>query len=81
MNVNDFSNFDKANSKLLTTHQLLERARHLQDVLRPEVQSIFKRKQRSRTTAVNAKLRQTKPIPTGSLVMLKDPTRSNKHEP
>ena len=81
MNVNDFSNFDKANSKLLTTHQLLERARHLQDVLRPEVQSIFRRKQRSRTTAVNAKLRQTKPLPTGSLVMLKDPTRSSKHEP
>jgi hypothetical protein len=81
MNVNSFANYDRANSKLLTEHQLLERASVIQDLVRPEVQSTFAAKQKSRTQAVNAKLRQTKPIPVGGLVMLKDPTRSTKHQP
>jgi transposase InsO family protein len=81
MNINAFANYSKATSKLLSTHQLLERAKIIQDVLRPTVQSVFRKKQVARTASANSSLRLTKPVPVGTLVMLKDPTRTSKHQP
>lgn len=81
MNVNAFANYDRATSKLLTTHQLLERAKLMQDLVRPEALQVFRARQAKRTKQVNDKLVIAKPIPTGALVMLKDPTRSTKHDP
>ena len=81
LNVNAFANYDRATSKLLTTHQLLERAKIMQEIVRPEAHAVCKAKQAKRTKKANEKLILARPIPTGALVMLKDPTRSSKHDP
>ena len=81
MNVNSFANYDKANSKLLTTTQLMGRAKVIQDLIRPAVQGLFKNAQQKRTNKANSSIRQTKPIKMGTLVMLKDNTKTSKHEP
>lgn len=81
VNINAFANYDRSASRLLTTHQLLERWRVVQNLIRPQASINFKGKQSKRVASANAKLRQTKPIPVSAMVMLKDPTRSTKHDP
>jgi hypothetical protein len=81
MNVNAFANYSRSNSRLLTNHQLMERAKIIADLVRPEAQAVFRAKQAKRTRQINEKLILSRPIPTGALVMLKDPTRSTKHDP
>ena len=41
VNVNAFANYDKATSQLLTEHQLLERAKVFNDLIRPAVAEVF----------------------------------------
>lgn len=81
MDVNQFANYDKAHSKLLTEHALIERAKVINELIRPTSQTVFLGAQKRRTDNVNRKIRATPPIAVGSLVMLKDPTRSSKHQP
>ena len=81
MNIASFANYDRANSKLLTTYQLLERAKVMQDVIRPAALKNFKKAQKKRTDAANKRLRLTDAIEPSTLVMLKDITRSTKHQP
>ena len=73
MDVNAFANYDRVNSKLLTENQLIERAKVIAE--------IFRAAQKKRTDAVNAKLRLTENVTVGSLVMLRDPTRTSKNQP
>lgn len=72
LNVNAFANYDQATSKLLTTHQLIERAKVISSLVRPTAASVFKSAQKRRTAKANDTLRQ--PLPVGTLIMLKDPT-------
>ena len=81
MNIGDFSNFDSASSTMLSDTELSERAAFLNDVLRPEASSNFRRKQKKKAAAASRRQRQVKPLPIGTLVMLNDPTRASKHEP
>lgn len=81
MNVNAFANYDKSNSRLLTVHQLLERQKVMVDLVRPAAASTFKTAQKKRTQRANSKRQIVPPVAVGSLVMLKDPTRSSKHQP
>jgi hypothetical protein len=81
MDINDFANYDKATSRLLTEHQLLERAKIINGLIRPTVHTLFMGAQKRRTAAANKRIRKTTAITTGTLVMLKDPTRSTKHDP
>ena len=81
MDTNAFANYDQATSKLLTAAQLIERQKVITKLVRPTANSNFKKAQQKRTDKVNSKLRQTEPIAVGSLVMLKDPTRTSKHQP
>ena len=81
MNIGDFSNYDAASSTMLSDTELSERAVFLNDVLRPEALSVFRRKQKKKAAATTRRQRQVKPLPTGTLVMLTDPTRSSKHDP
>ena len=81
VDINAFANYDKATAKLLTHQQLTERHCHIADLIRPGAAAHFRKAQQARTDAANARLRLTSNIPTGTMVMLKDPTRSSKHEP
>ena len=48
MNIGDFSNYDLASSSMLSDSELSERATFLNDVLRPESLSVFRRKQKKK---------------------------------
>ena len=81
MNVGDFANFDRSTSRLFSDDELAERATFLNDVLRPEAHSRFRKEQSKRAAARTRQKRQVKPLPIGTMVMLNDPTRENKHQP
>jgi hypothetical protein len=66
---------------LLLEHQLLERAKVITDLVRPAVSEVFGAAQRKRTNAANKRQRNTTNLSVGTLVMLRDPTRSTKHQP
>ena len=78
-----FANYDRATSQLLTEKQLEERGNYIEQLIRPEISKVFyNTSTRSRcASAINAKRNLTPPIPVGRQVMVKDPTRSNKHQP
>ena len=83
-NVNAFANYDRANSKLLTVHELIKRQQFLADLVRPAAADNFRKKQQIRTDAVDAKLKKSRqlspPIHIGTLVMVKNILRSSKQE-
>ena len=81
MDINAFANYDKATSKLLTVHQLMQRQKIIGDLVRPTANSNFKAAQTKRTASANKRIRQTPPLQVGTLVMLKDPTRTTKNQP
>ena len=82
MNVNAFANYDRATSKLLTVHQLLERNKVIQELVRPTVNGKFRTAQKKRTEKANSRTHNFKDnLKPGTLVMVKDPTRSTKHQP
>ena len=81
LDVNAFADYDRATSKLLTINELQKRQAIVSSLIRPTANNNFRNAQKKRTDAVNSKIRKTPPIPVGSLVMLKDPTRTNKHQP
>jgi hypothetical protein len=79
--VTAFANYDRAESKLLTEPQLLERSAVLNRIVRPESALTFTNSQNRRVARVNARQNITPPIAVGKQVMVKDPTRSSKHQP
>jgi hypothetical protein len=81
MNINAFANYNRANSKLLTENQLLERIKVIEELARPESVEVFRQAQKKRTAAANKAQRNTASLAVGTLVMLKDPTRTNEHQP
>jgi hypothetical protein len=81
MNINDFGDYSKSESKLYDEDALYKRLQVIQNVVRPEVNKIYQKTQEKRTKRSNAKKRLTAPIPIGAQVMVRDPTKSTKHQP
>ena len=79
---NSFADYSRSEMRLLSEIELTQRAGQVRDVVFPELASaVQQRQQRARDRLDNSRRVVTRVFPPGSSVMVKDVTRSQKHQP
>lgn len=79
---NAYANYSRAQQRLLTEVELADRARQVRDVVFPALAgAVSERQERQRADLDAGRQVVATPIANGASVMVKDVTRSKKHEP
>jgi hypothetical protein len=78
---NSFADYSRAESRLLSDQEFIERAEAIRTLVRPTIHEKFLAVRGRRVDAVNAQRAITDALPIGTQVMVADPVRSTKHQP
>jgi hypothetical protein len=78
---NSFGDYSRAESRILSDEEFLERVEVIRKLVRPTIHEKFLAVRGRRVDAINAQRAITDAIPVGSQAMVADPVRSTKHQP